>query len=121
MEDGILISPAPYSASSAYYFPSIARMQAVEVLKGSSQIQYGPYTTGGAINFVSTEIPKSFKGKISTSYGSFNTGQTHATIGNKSGNIGYMLEYLNYNSNGFKSLGNQLNTGFDINLSLIHI
>ena len=26
-----------------------------------------------------------------------------------------MLEYLNYNSNGFKSLGNKLNTGFDIN------
>ena len=90
-------------------------MQAVEVLKGSSQIQYGPYTTGGAINFVSTEIPKSFKGKISTSYGSFNTGQTHTTIGNSSKNFGYMLEYLNYNSNGFKSLGNKLNTGFDIN------
>ena len=26
-----------------------------------------------------------------------------------------MIEYLNYNSNGFKSLGNNLNTGFDIN------
>ena len=73
MEDGILISPAPYSASSAYYFPSVARMQAIEVLKGSSQIQYGPYTTGGAINFVSTEIPQKFRGKISTSYGSFKT------------------------------------------------
>ena len=98
MEDGVLISPAPYSASSAYYFPSIARMQAVEVLKGSSQIQYGPYTTGGAINFVSTEIPKSFNGKITTSYGSFNTGQTHLTLGNSIKNIGYMVEYLNFNS-----------------------
>ena len=115
MEDGILISPAPYSASSAYYFPSVARMQAIEVLKGSSQIQYGPYTTGGAINFVSTEIPEKFRGKISTSFGSFKTGQTHATIGNSSEKFGYMFEILNYNSDGFKSLNDDFNTGFDIN------
>ena len=115
MEDGILISPAPYSASSAYYFPSVARMQAIEVLKGSSQIQYGPYTTGGAINFVSTEIPEKFRGKISTSFGSFKTGQTHATIGNSSEKFGFMFEILNYNSDGFKSLNDDLNTGFDIN------
>ena len=115
MEDGILISPAPYSASSAYYFPSVARMQAIEVLKGSSQIQYGPYTTGGAINFVSTEIPEKFRGKISTSFGSFKTGQTHATIGNSSEKFGYLVEILNYNSDGFKSLNDDLNTGFDIN------
>ena len=67
-------------------------------MKGSSQIQYGPYTTGGAINFVSTEIPKSFNGKITTSYGSFDTGQTHLTLGNSIKNIGYMVEYLNFNS-----------------------
>jgi Fe(3+) dicitrate transport protein len=115
MEDGILISPAPYSASSAYYFPSVARMQAMEVLKGSSQIQYGPYTTGGAINFVSTEIPESFRGSVSTSFGSFQTGQLHTTVGDSFENFGYMLEYLNFNSDGFKTLGNNLNTGFDIN------
>ena len=115
MEDGVLIAPAPYSAPAAYYFPSVARMQAVEILKGSSQIQYGPFTTGGAINLVSTQIPNSFRGSINTSYGSFNTSQTHLKIGDSKTYIGYSLEYLNNNSDGFKNLANGDNTGFDKN------
>jgi Fe(3+) dicitrate transport protein len=60
MEDGVLISPAPYSAPAAYYFPTVSRMQSFEILKGS-QIQYGPYTTGGAINMVSTKFQDVFQ------------------------------------------------------------
>lgn len=115
MEDGILIAPAPYSAPAAYYFPTIARMQAVEVLKGSSQVQYGPFTTGGAINMVSNQIPSEFGGRIRASYGSFNSSQFHAIIGDEKKNFGYMVEYLNYNSDGFKDLPNGDNTGFDKN------
>ena len=115
MEDGVLIAPAPYSAPAAYYFPSVARMQAVEILKGSSQIQYGPFTTGGALNLVSTQIPNSFGGGIKSSYGSFNTSQTHLKIGDSKTYLGYSLEYLNNNSDGFKNLPNGDNTGFDKN------
>ncbi|PNQ72267.1 TonB-dependent receptor [Hanstruepera neustonica] len=115
MEDGVLIAPAPYSAPAAYYFPSIARMEAVEILKGSSQVQYGPFTTGGAINMVSTQIPDTFHGKIFGSYGSFNTGQLQAKVGDSRENFGYMVEYLNYNSDGFKNILDNQNTGFDKN------
>ena len=115
MEDGVLIAPAPYSAPAAYYFPTIARMQAVEVLKGSSQIQFGPYTTGGAINMISTEVPDNFGAFLNASYGSFQSGRLHTQLGDSRKNFGYAVEYLNYSSNGFKELDNGGDTGFDKN------
>lgn len=115
MEDGVLIAPAPYSAPSAYYFPSVVRMEAVEILKGSSQVQYGPFTTGGAINMVSAQIPDEFNGKIRATYGAFNTRQLHAKAGGQKGQFGYVAEFLNYGSGGFKDLPDDSHTGFDIN------
>ncbi len=113
MEDGILIAPAPYSASAAYYFPNTMRMQAIEVLKGSSQIKYGPFTTGGAINLISTQIPDSFKAKVNVSGGSFTFKNIYAFIGDQKGRIGYSFEALHFGSNGFKQLDNSQNTGFN--------
>lgn len=113
MEDGILIAPAPYSAPAAYYFPTIGRMQAVEILKGSSQIKYGPYTTGGAINLISTQIPSDLKAKISLMGGSFGGRNLHAFVGNSHTYFGYSVEAMQYSSDGFKKLDNDGNTGFD--------
>lgn len=112
MEDGILMAPAPYSAPSAYYFPSIGRMQGVEILKGSAQIKYGPYTTGGAINLISTQLPKDFQVKINVIGGSFWSRNVHAFIGNTHERIAYAIEVFNYGSNGFKVLDGGGNTGF---------
>lgn len=113
MEDGVLIAPAPYSAPAAYYFPTVGRIEAIEVLKGSSQIQYGPYTTGGAINLVSKSIPKTLSGNAQFSYGNYNSRNTEATFGDSRENFGFVTQYYNYNSDGFKSLDGGGNTGFD--------
>lgn len=112
MEDNVLIAPAPYSAPAAYYFPSVARMSAVEILKGSSQIQYGPFTTGGTINFVSAAIPTKFSAGFLSDYGSFNTSRTVANVGIANETIGAVVQVLNYNSDGFKDLPKGANTGF---------
>lgn len=113
MEDGILVAPAAYADPSAYYFPTFARMQGVEVLKGSSQIKYGPYTIGGVINLISTAIPESFKAFAQISHGSFNTNQQRIWVGDSKENFDYVFELNRIASNGFKELDNNANTGFD--------
>ena len=113
MEDGILIAPAPYADPSAYYFPTFSRMQGIEVLKGSSQIKYGPYTIGGAINLLSTGIPNTFKGFAQVGLGSFGTNQQRIWVGDSRKNIDYVFEINRIASNGFKVLQNGENTGFD--------
>ncbi len=104
LEDGVLIAPAPYSAPSAYYFPTQQRMHAVEVLKGPSAIRVGSRTVGGAINFVSTPIPDAKQGEITAVYGTDATNQLIARYGGKSGDLGYLFEFTNYGSDGFKHI-----------------
>lgn len=113
MEDGILAAPAPYAAPSAYYFPTAGRMSGVEVMKGSSQIRFGPFTTGGALNFISTPIPNQFAGKVGLAGGSFGYRNVHASVGNSYKNIGFLVETYQYGADGFKTLPDGGDTGFD--------
>ena len=109
LEDGVLIAPAPYSSPSAYYFPRVDRMESFEVRKGSSTIKYGPLTTNGALNMVTRSIPNSFEGEVAASYGSHNTSNLRADIGDtiatgNSGSVGYLLHYSHNESDGFKNI-----------------
>lgn len=113
MEDGILSAPAPYAAPAAYYFPTVGRMEAIEILKGSSQIKYGPYTTGGAINLISTPLPIKFGGHADFILGSDNYKMLHANLGNAHKNVSYLVETLQYSADGFKQLDNGGKTGFN--------
>lgn len=112
MEDGILIAPAPYAASAAYYFPSMDHIESIEVLKGSSQIAYGPQTNGGAINLISDRIPDEFEVRAKASLGSFLTRKVQGSVGGSTDNFGYLLKGTYFGSNGFKELPNGGNTGF---------
>ncbi|MEX0844195.1 MAG: TonB-dependent receptor [Balneolaceae bacterium] len=114
MEDGILSAPAPYAAPAAYYFPTVGRMSAIEVRKGSSQIKYGPFTTGGALNLISTRIPYELSGNAEISVGELSTRNIHANIGNTYKNFGFMIETYQQENDGFKNLDFGGNTGYDI-------
>ena len=114
MEDGVLVAPAPYTASSAYYFPTTARIHAVEVLKGPSAVPLGPQSIGGAINLISTPIPNVNSGKFIQEIGENNMARTHAYYGVNQGNFGALVEIHEHSSDGFDSIANVGgDTGFD--------
>ena len=116
LEDGILIAPAPYSAPSAYYFPTQRRMNALEILKGPASIVVGPRTTGGAVNMVSTPIPDGLGANADLRIGEHNTLDLHANAGNRGQRVSWLLETVQSQSDGFKHIDGPVggDTGFDV-------
>ena len=116
LEDGVLIAPAPYSAPSAYYFPTAGRMHAFEVLKGPSAITQGPYTIGGALNMISTPIPRDTGGGLLIEGGGYSDHRLHAYAGFTSDDgVGFLAETHDWASDGFQKIDHGGgNTGLDI-------
>ncbi|GAA4877967.1 TonB-dependent receptor family protein [Ferrimonas pelagia] len=104
MEDGILVAPAPYASPAAYYFPTIGRMEAVEVFKGTSAVRYGPRTTGGVLNMVSRRIPKENAASVNLAYGSDDYLKAHGWAGGGSEQLSGLVEWFHYQADGFKTV-----------------
>jgi Fe(3+) dicitrate transport protein len=108
MEDGILSAPAPYSAPSAYYSPTSGRMHGIEVLKGTSQVRYGPHITGGVVNYLSTPIPDSRQAFLRSQYGEDDDTRLHAyygdTVATAAGRVGFLAEAYWRDTGGFKRI-----------------
>ena len=117
MRDGVLITPAPYSAPAAYYVPNVSRIGSVEVLKGPSATAYGPHTVGGAINFGSLPLPvASSEGFVDLSAGSDGFYKLQGSYGENAGDFGFLVDVLSYGADGFKyidEIGGD--TGFERN------
>lgn len=116
LEDNVLIAPAPYSAPSAYYFPTPARMTGFEVVKGSASITQGPYTIGGALNMISTPIPSQASGQVTLEAGEDSTFRLHANYGAREDNgFGYVIEAHQWQSDGFQTIDrSSTDTGLDV-------
>ncbi len=112
MEDGVLIAPAPYAAPAAYYFPLVARMSGLEVIKGPAGIRFGPSTVGGAVNLVSAPIPKRRKLLVDLAGGTTWYGKAHLGYGDRTKHAGWWVEGVGLRSSGFKELDGGGPTGF---------
>jgi Fe(3+) dicitrate transport protein len=94
LEDGIPVALSPFGEPQLYYTPTIDKMEAIEVLKGSGQILFGPQTIGGVINYITADPPKESKGyvKLRGGEGAFFSGLIG--YGNTYDNVGIQVNYL---------------------------
>lgn len=57
LEDGVPIAINPYGEPDAYYATPVERVRAIEVVKGSGSILFGPQSVGGVVNFLTIFAP----------------------------------------------------------------
>ncbi len=115
LEDNVLIAPAPYSAPSAYYFPTLGRMAAIEVLTGPAAISQGPYTIGGALNMLSTPIPDEAAGYAMLEGAEDATWRLHGHYGGRNAaGFGFLLETHQWRSDGFQDVDRGGDSGLDL-------
>ncbi len=93
LEDGIPVQLNPYGEPELYYTPSIDRMQAIEVVKGSGQIMFGPRTIGGVINYITPDAPKQQRTNVKLSAGSGGFVGAQIGYGNTFGRAGFQVNY----------------------------
>ncbi len=115
LEDNVLIAPAPYSAPSAYYFPTTGRMAAIEVLTGPAAIKQGPYTIGGALNMLSTPVPDEAAGQAMLEGGEDQSWRLHTHYGarNQAG-FGFLAETHQWRSDGYQDVDRGGDAGLDL-------
>lgn len=122
LEDGVMIAPAPYSNPAAYYFPTTLRMSSVEVLKGAPLLRYGPQTTGGVVNMISTPIPQESAGSLRLRAGENGEGDLLANYGARVGDFGFLIETSQRRSDGFKAIDrSSRDSGYEISDYLVKL
>jgi Fe(3+) dicitrate transport protein len=118
LEDGVPLGHAPYGDTDAYYHPPIERYSGIEILKGSSQIAYGPNTLSGAINYITRTPPEDFRGSLTLLGGNRNYFNGYADVGASfgegAGHTGFLFDVLRKQGEGARE-----NMRFGINDVLI--
>lgn len=100
LEDGLPLTFAPYGDNASYYHPPIERFESVEILKGSGQIQYGPVTVGGVINYITPAPPAKQSGSVTLIGGNRNYFNGRLNYGGTFGRTGFVFDYLRKQGDG---------------------
>jgi Fe(3+) dicitrate transport protein len=93
LEDGIPVQLNPYGEPELYYTPSMDRMSALEIVKGSGQIMFGPRTIGGVVNYITADPPGTSETSLAINGGSGGFFGGRLGYGTTLGNTGMAVQY----------------------------
>ncbi|HEY8079050.1 MAG TPA: TonB-dependent receptor [Labilithrix sp.] len=102
LEDGIPLSLNPYAEPDMYFGPAVERYRAIEVVKGSGNILFGPQTLAGTINFVTITPPDHQMVMGDVEAGSFGYVRGLARYGDTIGDTRYVVQALQRHGDGFR-------------------
>lgn len=87
LEDGLPLTYGPYGDNATYSHPPLRRFERIEVLKGASQIRFGPHTVGGVVNYISPRAPSEFGGSLFAAGGDAGYAEFAGSLGGAIGGV----------------------------------
>lgn len=99
LEDGLPLTYGPYGDNATYSHPPLRRFERIEILKGASQVRFGPHTVGGVVNYISPSAPEDFEGSLFVAGGDLGYEEAALSLGGELA--------------GFRLLGHGSTTHFD--------
>jgi Fe(3+) dicitrate transport protein len=107
LEDGIPVSINPYGEPDLYYSTPVDRIRAIEVVKGSGSILFGPQTIGGVVNFLTTAPPDKPEWTLEAQYGQRNYLKLFGLYGGSAadGAARYVVQLSRRQGDGIRGIG----------------
>lgn len=102
MEDGVPVNPTLYLDPATYYNSPSDRIDALEIMKGSAALKYGPLTMGGVINYLTNKPPLVPSLSIKLTGGNNDYLSAYGTYGGSWNNAGAEAQFLYKNFGGFR-------------------
>ena len=105
LEDGMPVAINPYGEPDLYYSTPIERIRAVEVVKGSGSILFGPQTNGGVVNFLTITPPDKEEWAFEVQGGARKFLKFYANYGNSIGDVRYVAQLMRKQGDGIRNVG----------------